>query len=456
MSFQIAAANFLDHLLFASCLIILFASIVLSFKTRFVQFRLLKPTFRLIMSFFDKDRLKYDEKHAIPAHKALFTAMSTTIGVSTIVGPIIAMHLGGPGALIGFILSTIFGCAANFVEVTLAVSYRKRLADGSIMGGPMQYLKDAFSPFLAKLYAVFALILMIAWSSAQANQLASVLNLPMLEEYRVPIFITGVVTAFGVMAVVLGGIKRLGNFSEKLVPIMFIVYVGAALWIIGSNISRLPDAISLVFSSAFSPYTFANGVVVGGLVQSLRWGIFRGLQSNEAGIGTQTIPHSMTQNEIPVNQGMLSMVATYSAGFICIISGLVALLTNTWQDTNLPLGICMVAESFRQSFSNFGIAIVMISAVLFAFGTILGNCYNGSQCYGFLSKNKNIKWYYVITAIGIFLGAISDVKFIWTLTDFFLAPLAVLHIISIVILAFKRSHLFELEYKLETQASTSG
>lgn len=432
----------LDYLLFYSAVIILLVSIVLSFKTRFVQIRLLPKMVRQLYGFLARDSAK-EGAHTIGAHKALFTAMSTTLGLSTIVGPVVAMHLGGPGALLGFVVTAIFGPAANFAEVTMAMGYRKRAADGSILGGPMQYLKEAVSPWLARWYALACLCMMVAWSSAQANQLASVMSMPLLGEWKIDPLLTASVVAVSVLTILLGGIKRIGDVSAKLVPAMFVLFVGGAGWIILSHLGDLPRVFDLIVSSALSPQAFGSGVVVGGIAQALRWGVFKGIHSSEAGIGTQTIPHSMAENDLPADQGLLSMAATYSAGIVSILSGLVVLLTGTLHDSSLPLGISMVVESFRQSYSHVGTAVVMISTLLFAFGTILGNSYNGGECFRFLSKSRFLTAYYLFTSCGIFVGSLSDASFIWTATDFFLAPLAVPHILAILLLAYKRGDLLQ-------------
>ena len=432
----------LDRLLFLAALIVLMASIVLSFKTRFVQFRLIPELIKQLFSFFRHHTVE-DSEHTIAAHKALFTAMSTTLGLSTIVGPVIAMYLGGPGALLGFLITTIFAPAANFVEVTFALYYRKRFRDGSIMGGPMQYLKDGISSWLAKWYAFACLMMMVAWSSAQANQLASVLSMPLLGDYAVSAWLTAAVLAVSVLAILYGGIHRVGEISAKLVPIMFVLYVSGAGWIMISHFDQLGAVFDLVIASALTPQALASGVVVGGIAQSLRWGVFKGLQSSEAGIGTQTIPHSMADTQLPRNQGILSMAATYSAGLISLLSGIVILLSGALYDESLPLGISMVVETFRLTYSHFGIAIVMFSTFLFAFGTILGNSYNGGECFRFLSENRYLHVYYLCVAIGIFVGSVCDASVIWTATDFFLAPLAVSHILAIVYLAWTRKDVLE-------------
>ncbi len=381
-----------------------------------------------------------EEKGTIRAHRALFTAMSTTIGISTIVSPVIAIRLGGPGAVLGFVLAMFLGAAVNFTEVTFAVSYRKNHPEKGIAGGPMQYLQDEIHPFLAKWYAFFGFILLMFWSSAQANQLSSILN---SQYFHIPNWLTGITLAIFVAILLVGGIKRVASFSSKLVPLMFLLYVGAAFWIIFSNLEKLPAIFQMVIRSALAPRSFATGVTVGGLAAAVRWGVFKGFQSNEAGVGTQTIPHSMAGTDDPYKQGILAMVATYSAGFICILSSLVALLTETWLDPTLSLGINMVAASFHSYFSSLGVVLVLISSFLFAFGTILGNGFNGSQCYGYLTQNRYLSLYYLPTAFMVFWGCISDAAAIWTLVDYLVIPVMIPHILSLVYLSYKQENLLK-------------
>lgn len=448
MSFEEILKAISNQLLFVSCIIILVASLILTFKTRFVQFRMLPQMCASLFQLLKRRKNQQEGQSTIQAHKALFTAMSTTIGISTIVSPVIAIKLGGPGAIFGFLIATIFGCAVNFTEVTFALHYRKKASNGTILGGPMQYLHDEIRPFLAKWYAFFCLLLMVAWSSAQANQLADILSSPLLGSFHVSNYLTGIFLAIFVTCILIGGIKRIANFSEKLVPIMFFLYVGAGLWIVGCNLDKIPEIIQMVMKSALSPQSFASGAAVGGLASALRWGLFKGLQSNEAGIGTQTIPHSMAETDSPQQQGILSMTATYSAGFICILSSLITLMTGSWLDENLKLGIGMVADSFQSYFSFVGIIIVVISAFLFAFGTILGNSFNGSQCFNYLTNNRFVNYYYILTALVIFIGTISEVTLVWTVIDFFLIPVVIPHIISIVIIAYKRSDLLDMSLNM--------
>lgn len=421
-----------DYVLFAACLFVLAGCLFISIKTRFVQLRFFPKLFRMLSeSLFNRDSA--ESHHTIAPHKALFTAMSTTLGISTIVAPVIAISLGGPGALLGFLLTSFFGSAATYVEVTLAVKHRKKMDSGLIMGGPMQYLKHLFSAKVAKWYAMCCLILMTAWSGAQANQLAAILDSPLLGDYRITTAISGVLIALLVIVILLGGIKRIGAISSKLVPMMFVLYLGACLWILALNVDKFWAVCCMIVQSAFSPYALASGTLVGGIVSALRWGMFKGIQANEAGIGTQAIPHSMAETQDPEAQGTLAMLSTYTAGVVAFLSGCVALITQTWQDPALPLGITMVAASFQIYFSSFGIAIIGISAFLFAIGTIIGNCYNGSQCFGYLTGHKGVIYYFLAAAVMTFLGAISDVKTFWSVIDLILACMILPHMAALML-----------------------
>lgn len=441
---------FADYTLFGVCLFILLGSLFISFRMKFVQLRFIPSIFKMLFgSIFDKTRA--EGHHTILPHKALFTAMSTTLGISTIVAPVIAISLGGPGALLGFLLTSFFGSAATYAEVNLSIKYRKKRENGAIMGGPMQYLHDLYSPSIAKWYATGCFILMAAWSSAQANQLAAILNSPLLESYRIPNAVSGLVLVILVLFALMGGIKRISSFSSKLVPLMFVIYLGACLWIIFSNTDILGKIFFEILDSALTPHALASGTIVGGIVSSLRWGIFKGIQTCEAGIGTQAIPHSMAETEDPIAQGTLAMLSTYTAGIMAFLSGYVALITEKWLDPSLPLGISMVAASFHHYFSTFGIVIIVVSALLFAFGTILGNSFNGSQCFHYLTNNKKNSFYLVLTSTLIFLGAIGEVKVVWSLVDIVLASIAIPHMAALIHYVYKNPHTIPLDLDSENE-----
>lgn len=421
----------LDQLLFGSGILMLAVSLILTVKTRFIQFRKLPEMVKL---FFKK---KEGGKDTISARRALFTAMSTTLGLSTMVAPIIAIKLGGPGAVLGFFLATIFGAAVSYTEVSFALAYRKQ-HNGVIKGGPMQYLHDAISPLMAKWYAFFCCILMMVWSAAQSNQLAQLLSSKKICPLCIPSWMTGLVIAVVVFIILIGGIKRISSWSSKLVPTMFFLYLGGSLAIIFMNLSSLPSIFHTIWDSCWHPRTFGSGAAIGGALSAFRWGIMKGLHGNEAGMGTQSIPHSMAEVDQATDQGVLSMASTYCAGLILIISSLVALITQTWLDPTLSLGVEMVATSFFNYFSYIGLIMVSICALLFASGTILGNSYNGSQCFLFLTNYRGITLYYLLTAALTFWGSITSVTALWGNIDFVLALVMVPHVLSLLWLSFKK------------------
>ncbi|MBS0626810.1 MAG: sodium:alanine symporter family protein, partial [Verrucomicrobia bacterium] len=274
--------------------------------------------------------------------------------------------------------------------------------------------------------------------AAQANQLASVLNSPVLGSFQVPVLYSAAGIVILVLLTLLGGVRRVGAFSAKLVPLMFILYVGSSSWIVLLNLDQLGSILHTIWNAVFSPYALASGSLVGGVVGALRWGVFKGIQSTEAGVGTQTIPHSLAETSDFQTQGVLAMLSTFSAGGLAFLSGLVALITNTWQDPTQSLGMGMVASSYQQYFSWFGVLVITVSALLFSFGTILGNAFNGSQCYGYLMQNKKNRYYFVLTALMIFLGAVGEVRTVWSAVDILLAFIAVPHMMALL-LSVRRS-----------------
>ncbi len=404
----------------------LLVSLFITFKTRFVQFRALP---RLCKLCFEKPSESQDG--SISARKALLTAMSTTIGLSTIVGPVIAIRLGGPGAVVGFMLAVVLGAATSYAEVSFAIRYRERIGS-RFFGGPMQYLSKLFSPWFGKFYALGCAMLMLAWSSAQANQVAAIFSSSLMGDWKVPLWISGAVLATGSVAILIGGIRRVAAVSASLVPLMFVLYIGASLCVIALNWHMLPSIFTRIIHSCFAPEAFGNGVLVGGIVSAFRWGVLKGLQGTEAGVGTQAIPHSSATVTSPTDQGVLAMASIYSAGFVILISSLTALISATWMDPHLNLGIDMVVATFQQTFSVYGGVLIAVSAFLFGFGTILGNGYNGLECYSFLTKGKKQILYYGLTGLTVFLGSIGEVQTVWSYVDLVLIAVMVPHALALL------------------------
>jgi len=389
----------------------------------------------LFQSLFEKDDTT---KHTIKAHRALFTAMATTFGIGNIVAPIIAIGFGGPGALLGFAIASFFGTATVFAEVSLALAYRKKLPNGKIMGGPMQYLKEGIHPYLALMYAGFGCIMLIAWSGKQTNTLSS-----LLAAYDIPTYLTGFVVAVATSIVLVYGIKLIGQIAEKVIPIMFLVYSGSMLYIIAMNIGNVPYAFKVMFQSAFTPHALAGAGVGLGIQKALQWGLSEGTFASEAGVGTVTIPHSMAATESSVHQGILSMISVYTSGFLALVSGVALLSSGLWLKPQTSFDITTVADLLRTHFSTLGPAILIFTVILFAFTSIVGNCYNGSQCFLYTTKNRWLRRYYGVTLITVFACAIIDVKTLWAIGGYFIVPVALPNIVGVVILAFKRPELLK-------------
>lgn len=423
--------EFSEKILTIPYIIVLISSIIITIKTKFIQIRMF-PRMLLLFVTRTKQSKKKDEL-TIKSRHALFTAISTSIGIGNIVGPIVAIKLGGPGAFLGFIIAVFFGAATIFAEVSLALTYRRPLKNGGFAGGPMQYIKKAFSPAFAKIYGLGVALMLLGWSTTQANTLADI-----LKTYNIPDYATGIFLAILTLIYLIGGIKKIGELSSKIVPLMFILFCTISLWIIFINIEKLPAIFSLMFKEVFS----AKALSGAGIGLLLRWGIAKGTQASEAGVGTATIPHSMSKTKDPIEQGILAMLSTYSVGFICILSGLVVLLTGTWK-SNIPMGINMLAKSFSMYTPHLIANIVLILCTfLFALGSIIGNSYNGSQGFLYVTKNRFVNWYYISMGIIIFLGSIFSVELIWSIIDFFVIPVALINILTVVYLLFKRKDIF--------------
>ena len=413
-------------------------SIYISFKTKFIQFRAIPHMFKLLKQSFSHDASQ--SKYTIAAHKALFSAMATTIGISNITGPLISISYGGPGALFGYFLATIFGSAATFAEVTFALKFKDSVPAKDRIGGPMHYLKKVFPPLVPLMYSVFGSLLIIIWSGSQSNRLAS-----MLTPYRIPSVITGGLLAAFTLFVIIGGIKRVSTVAEKLVPFMFILYSATMLWILACNVGKLPATLMLILEGALYPKAVGIGAAISAALQSLRWGLAKAYMCNESGIGTATIPHSMAETENAVDQGILSIASVYSNGFLCLLSGLVVLVTGTYKTFGTD-SLGAITKIFAAYFPFFGPFILLFSAVLFVITTVIGNSYNGSQFYSYLFGKKGLYVYYALNAASIFTFAFVSVDFTTKIEDFLLLPVIIPHIIGIVILTYKHHSIITLNH----------
>ncbi|MBA3954872.1 sodium:alanine symporter family protein [Candidatus Dependentiae bacterium] len=410
-----------------SLILFLGTGIILTFKTGFAQVRAFPRFWHLITHGLKKSDL--DAKTINPFH-ALFSAMATTIGMGNIVGPSMAISVGGPGALFWLILYIFFGSVTKFTEVTFAVYSRQSTQKGDILGGPSQYLK-LISPWVGNWYALLTIFLFTGWSSIQVNTLSCI-----WAQEGIPAWFSGLLAISLLLVVVLGGVKRIGFVASRIVPLKFLLYVGFALLILAQNPAAVWSAIKMVFTCAFTPGAACGGLTGITLLKVMREGIYKSIFITEAGVGTSSIPHALADVEYPTDQGILAMFSGIADMFLCSLSGLLTLVTGVW--TAGKLDNTLIYQAFKMNSPVAGGQFVLIiSILLFVLTALIGNTYNGSQSFATITGYRYVKTYYLIAAALAFSGAFVAVPFIWNIMDVVLVCVAVPNLIGILLLAFK-------------------
>ena len=374
-------------------------------------------------------------KNAIPPLYALFTAMSTSIGMGTIVGPSIAILTGGPGALFWLLIYIFIGSIIKFVEVTFSVHLRSSTPDGRILGGPMQYLKFV-NPWLASWYTGASIILFAGWSGLQANVLGELLH-----EEGIPLWLTGIVLALIIFFLLRGGAERVGKFNSRLVPIMCVLYLSVIMLILLLNSDKLISALLLIGRSIFGMPALIGGALAFPFLATFQAGMYKGAFITEAGMGTAAIPHAFAQVNHPTDQGSLAMTSMYIDMLLCALSGLVILITNSWHTSTINNTI--MYHIFSDYLPFFGKPFLLLSLALFVLGTALGNSYNGRQSFASITGYRWLLAYNIFICFVISLGSIIEVPLAWTIMDCLLPLVAIPHIIGLIILSIKYAALFQ-------------
>jgi len=398
-------------------------SIFLTFLTKFAQIRFFKRFLSLITA----SKKSSQDANTMSSFQALFAAIATTMGMGNIVGPSMAIMVGGPGALLWLLIYIFFGSVIKFAEVTFAVSTRVKTAEGKIIGGPMQYLKEV-SPFIAHWYNGAIIVLLMSWSSLQSNTLANIL----MQEH-IPAWVTGVSLAAITFVVLRGGARRFGELASTLVPVMFVLYVSSALFILLRDVQALHKAILLVFDSFLTPTAAVGGFAGATVFQSMRIGILRGILMTEAGVGTAAIPHSLADTKNPVDQGILAMCSMVSDAFLSMISGLLALVTGVWMQGTFRS--TLVYEVFLMNMPVFGRYILVMSVILFVVTTVIGNSFNGMQSFNVLTRYRWVHCYIITIVTIIFAGTLVSAPLAWEIADTIMVFVAVPNLIGLSLLA---------------------
>lgn len=410
-------------------LVLLFGThLFLTFRTRFIQ----RHIFKGIKLSLTKDSSADGD---VSQFGALTTALAATIGTGNIVGVSTAVALGGPGAVLWCWLTGVFGIATKYSESLLAVKYRVKTSDGTMLGGPMYALENGLGmKWLAVLFSIFTAIAAFGiGNTTQANSISTMVK----NTFNVSPYITGAVLAILAGIVILGGVKSIARVCEKLVPFMAIFYVLGCIIILVLNSSYVLPALSLIIESAFTPHAAGGGFIGASVMIAARYGIARGLFSNESGLGSAPIVAAAAQTRNPVRQALVSATGTFwDTVVICAMTGLVvvsSILSNPVAAEGLKGGD-LTNMAFEQ-IPVVGPIVLTVGLLTFVFSTILGWSYYGERAIEYLFGKKAIKPYRVLFVIAVFIGSIMSLQLVWDMADAMNALMAIPNLVALLLLS---------------------
>lgn len=401
--------------------------IFLTIRLGFLQFFQLPYALKLAFSPAQQDR---KSKGDISHFQALMTALAATIGTGNIVGVATAFILGGPGAVFWMWITAIFGMATKYGEAVLAVKYRVVDAKGEMAGGPMFYIEKGLGwKWLAVLFAFFGAV--AAFGIGNLVQINSVAG-NMSSTFNVDPVITGIVLTIFTAIVILGGVKSIGRWSSIIVPFMAVFYILGGLCIVFTNLNLLGPAFALIFTDAFSAEA-GLGALIG---TTIRYGVARGLFSNEAGMGSAPIAAAAAKTDHPCRQGLVSMTGTFlDTIVVCSITGLSLVMASLGGFiASDPNAAALTSQSF-QFFIPYGNILVTIALLFFAYSTVLGWSYYGEKCFYYLVGDKGLIPYRVIFCLTVFIGAVTELDLVWSIADTFNAAMCLPNLLALLLLS---------------------
>ena len=416
----------------------------LSFRTGFIQIRKFPYSIKNTLGrIFDKSEAA---DGSITPFQAVCTALAGTVGTGNIAGVAGAITIGGPGAVFWMWISALLGMCTKYSEVTLAVHFREKNSQGDWVGGPMYYIKNGLSKkwhFLAVLYALFGVLTVFGTGNAtQVNTIVSSIhsalhNLHIIDgtvDERANL-IFGIFIAAFVAMVLLGGIQRIGQVSEKLVPFMAALYVILAIGVVILHISRVPAVFAMIFKSAFTPQA-ATGGIIGSMFLSMKKGVSRGIFSNEAGLGTGSIAHACADTNNAVHQGMFGIFEVFMDTIvICTLTGLVILLGAPNIVYGQAAGAELTISGFTATYGGWVSIFTAVAMCCFAFSTIIGWGLYGSRCIEFLGGEKLVRPFLVAYSFVSIIGATINLGLLWDIADTFNGLMAIPNLIALLILS---------------------
>ena len=419
--------------------------LLLSIRTRFIQIR--KFPYAIKTTIGRMFRKKDASDGAMTPFQAVCTALAGTVGTGNIAGVAGAIAIGGPGAVFWMWCSALLGMCTKFSEVTLAVHFRERNAAGDLVGGPMYYIKNGLGKkwqWLAMLYSLFGVLTVFGTGNAtQVNTITAAINTP-LKEFGILSggavstvnLIIGIVVAMLVAMVLLGGIKRIGSVSEKLVPFMALFYVILALGVVIINYKNIPSVFAAIVGGAFDPMAFTGGVV-GTMFMSMKKGVSRGIFSNEAGLGTGSIAHACADTQKPVKQGLFGIFEVFADTIvICTLTALVILCSGTPVNYGAAAGAELTISGFTSTYGSWASIFTAVALCCFAFSTIIGWGLYGSRCIEYLcSSSRVVRPFLVVYSFVSILGATVDLGLLWDIADTFNGLMAIPNLIALLLLS---------------------
>ncbi len=416
----------------------------LSVRTHFLQIR--KFPYAIKTTIGRVFRKKEASEGSMTPFQAVCTALAATVGTGNIAGVAGAIAIGGPGAVFWMWISAFLGMCTKFAEVTLAVHYRERNAEGDLVGGPMYYIKNGLGKrwqWLAVLFSVFGVLTVFGTGNAtQVNTIttainSALLNFHIINQDSLSVFnlILGIVIASLVALVLLGGVKRIGKVTEKLVPFMALVYILLTLGVIFINISSIPAVFSSIIYGAFNPAAVTGGVV-GSFFLSMKKGVARGIFSNEAGLGTGSIAHACADTKNPVKQGFFGIFEVFTDTIlICTLTALVILCSGIPVHYGTAAGAELTILGFTSTYGNWVSIFTAIALCCFAFSTIIGWGLYGARCIEFLFSSKVIKPFMVVYSLVAILGATVDLGLLWSIAETFNGLMSIPNLIALFLLS---------------------
>lgn len=418
--------------------------IFLTIRTGFLSWRNLGYAIKRTLS--KEARKKGNGEGDISPFSALTTALAATIGTGNIVGVATAMVAGGPGALVWMWISAAFGLTSKFSECFLSIKYREVNEQGEMTGGPMYVMKKAFKnktfgAVLGWLFALFAVIASFGIGNlTQANSISSSLN----QTFSIPTWVTGMVVTVLALVIIVGGIKSISKVSSVVVPLMAIFYIIAGIIVIIGNIQNVPAGVMMIFRMAFSPQSVAGGVagtMTASMMNAMRYGVARGVFSNEAGMGSAAITASAASTNTPVGQAYINMTGTFwDTIVVCTITGLCiassGVLGSVDANGEYVTGAALTILAFKSVLGEAGAVLVSIAIALFAFSTILGWEYHGEKAFEYLFKGPKYNMIYrIIFSLIAYVGATTSLQIVWDFSDIANALMAIPNLICLLLLS---------------------